>query len=58
MGYGKPCPTGSSSWDLKHSIERLPGRKGEMKNNINKIPHEISEYVELKSKSLGQKFRI
>lgn len=52
--------TGSSSWDLKHSIERLPGRKGEMKNgNINKIllPMKFSEYVELKSKSLGQKFR-
>jgi len=52
--------TGSSSWDLKHSIERLPGRKGEVKNgSINKIllPMKFSEYVELKSDRVGQRFR-
>ena len=40
--------TGSSSWDLKHGIERLPGRKGEEteeKNHKILLPPKFAEYV-------------
>ncbi|MFH1588018.1 MAG: ATP-binding protein [Candidatus Diapherotrites archaeon] len=41
--------TGSSSWDLKHGIERLPGRKGELSGEQNHkilLPMKFAEYVE------------
>lgn len=44
--------TGSSSWDLKHSVERLPGRKGEATGEQNHkilLPLKFAEYVELRS---------
>ncbi|MBI4210351.1 MAG: ATP-binding protein [Candidatus Diapherotrites archaeon] len=44
--------TGSSSWDLKHGVERLPGRKGEslvQQNHKILLPLKFAEYVELRS---------
>ena len=44
--------TGSSSWDLKHGVERLPGRKGEATGEQNHkilLPLKFAEYVELRS---------
>ena len=41
--------SGSSSWDLKHGIERLPGRKGELSGEQNHkilLPMKFAEYVE------------
>lgn len=43
--------TGSSSWDLKHGAERLPGRKGEAEGQQNHkilLPLKFAEYVELR----------
>lgn len=45
---------GSSSWDIKHSVERLPGRKGELSGEqilrtqlaiILDMPHSLSKPV-------------
>jgi len=50
--------TGSSSWDLKHSIERLPGRKGELSGEqTHKIllPMKFAEYVEMRNPELYKK---
>jgi predicted AAA+ superfamily ATPase len=47
--------TGSSSWDLKHGIERLPGRKGEEteeKNHKILLPPKFAEYVGLRSPAI------
>lgn len=47
--------TGSSSWDLKHGVERLPGRKGEATGEQNHkilLPLKFAEYVELRSPPL------
>ena len=49
--------TGSSSWDLKHGIERLPGRKGEATGEQNHkilMPMKFAEYVELRNPSLHE----
>lgn len=47
--------TGSLSWHLKHSIERLPGRKGELTGEQNHkilLPMKFAEYVELRNQKL------
>jgi hypothetical protein len=47
--------TGSSSWDLKHSTERLPGRKGEEnveQNHKILLPMKFSEYVRTRDPAL------
>ncbi len=52
--------TGSSSWDLKHGIERLPGRKGEITGEQNHkvlLPMKFSEYAELRNPELYSKVR-
>lgn len=52
--------TGSSSWDLKHSIERLPGRKGELNVEQNHkiiLPMKFAEYVELRAPKVYERFR-
>ena len=44
--------TGSSSLDLKHGVERLPGRKGENTGEQNHkilLPLKFAEYVELRN---------
>lgn len=44
--------TGSSSFDLKHAVERLPGRKGELnveQNHKVLLPMKFAEYVELRN---------
>ncbi len=49
--------TGSSSWDLKHGVERLPGRKGEATGEQNHkilLPLKFAEYVELRNPSIHQ----
>ncbi|OIO26299.1 hypothetical protein AUJ14_02175 [Candidatus Micrarchaeota archaeon CG1_02_55_22] len=49
--------TGSSSWDLKHGVERLPGRKGESTGEQNHkilLPLKFAEYVELRSSTVHQ----
>lgn len=49
--------TGSSSWDLKHSVERLPGRKGEVTGEQNHkilLPLKFAEYVELRNPTIHQ----
>ena len=43
--------TGSSCWDLKHGVERLPGRKGESQGEQNHkilLPMKFAEYVQLR----------
>ena len=50
--------SGSSSWDLKHGIERLPGRKGELSGEQNHkvlLPMKFSEYVETRNPELYSK---
>lgn len=50
--------TGSSSWDLKHNIERLPGRKGELHGEQNHkilLPMKFSEYVEIMDPNINNK---
>jgi predicted AAA+ superfamily ATPase len=52
--------TGSSSWDLKHSVERLPGRKGEVNVDQNHrilLPMKFAEYVELRAPKVYENFR-
>ncbi|MBI5036634.1 ATP-binding protein [Candidatus Micrarchaeota archaeon] len=52
--------TGSSSRDLKHGIERLPGRKGELGGEqTHKIllPMKFAEYVETRNPGLYSKIR-
>ena len=51
--------TGSHSMDLKYSTERLPGRRGEGKDTLNKImmPMKFKEYVETVNPSLKKKLR-
>lgn len=47
--------TGSSSWDLKHGVERLPGRKGEATGEQNHkilLPLKFAEYVELRNPAI------
>ncbi len=49
--------TGSSSWDLKHGVERLPGRKGEATGEQNHkilLPLKFAEYVELRNPAIHQ----
>lgn len=49
--------TGSSSWDLKHGVERLPGRKGEATGEQNHkilLPLKFAEYVELRNPTVHQ----
>ena len=49
--------TGSSSWDLKHGVERLPGRKGEATGEQNHkilLPLKFAEYVELRNPVVHQ----
>lgn len=49
--------TGSSSWDLKHGVERLPGRKGEEVGEQNHkilLPLKFAEYVDLRSPGISQ----
>ena len=44
--------TGSSCWDIKHGVERLPGRKGEATGEQNHkilLPMKFAEYVNLRS---------
>lgn len=43
--------TGSSCWDIKHGVERLPGRKGEITGEQNHkilLPMKFAEYVQLR----------
>ena len=43
--------TGSSCWDIKHGVERLPGRKGELTGEQNHkilLPMKFAEYVQLR----------
>jgi len=43
--------TGSSCWDIKHGVERLPGRKGEVTGEQNHkilLPMKYAEYVQLR----------
>jgi hypothetical protein len=50
--------TGSSSWDLKHSVERLGGRKGEItgeQNNKILLPMKFAEYVKLRKPRIYDK---
>ena len=52
--------TGSSSWDLKHGVERLPGRKGEAtgeQNNKVLLPPKFAEYAELRNPTLHNAIR-
>jgi hypothetical protein len=52
--------TGSSSWDLKHGIERLPGRKGELSGEQNHkilLPMKFAEYVETRNPGLYSKIK-
>ncbi len=52
--------TGSSSWDLKHGIERLPGRKGELSGEQNHkilLPMKFAEYVETRNPGLYSRIR-
>lgn len=52
--------TGSSSWDLKHGIERLPGRKGELGGEQNHkilLPMKFAEYVGMKAPVLYAKIQ-
>jgi len=52
--------TGSSSWDLKHGIERLGGRKGEASGEQNHkvlLPMKFAEYVKMRDGALYEPFR-
>ena len=52
--------TGSSSWDLKHGIERLPGRKGELSGEQNHkilLPMKFAEYVEMRDPETYSKIK-
>lgn len=47
--------TGSSTWDLKKGVERLPGRKGESTGEQNHkilLPMKFAEYASLRSDSI------
>ncbi|HHQ44534.1 MAG TPA: ATP-binding protein [Candidatus Altiarchaeales archaeon] len=49
--------TGSSCWDIKHGVERLPGRKGEAcgeQNHKILLPMKFAEYVQLRSPQIHQ----
>lgn len=49
--------TGSSSWDLKHGVERLPGRKGEITGEQNHkilLPMKFAEYVQLRNPEMHE----
>ena len=49
--------TGSSAWDLKHSVERLGGRKGEesgVQSHKVLLPMKFAEYVELRKPLIHQ----
>jgi len=52
--------TGSSSWDIKHGVERLPGRKGELSGEQSHkilLPMKFAEYIETKSPTIYSKVR-
>jgi len=51
--------TGSHSIDIKHSIERLPGRRGEGNGTLDKIllPMKFAEFVETVSPAINELLR-
>lgn len=49
--------TGSSCWDIKHGVERLPGRKGESTGEQNHkilLPMKFAEYVQLRKPQIHE----
>lgn len=49
--------TGSSSWDIKHGVERLGGRKGEVSGEQNHkilLPMKFSEYAAMRLPEFGK----
>jgi len=49
--------TGSSCWDIKHGVERLPGRKGEATGEQNHkilLPMKFAEYVQLRKPKIHE----
>lgn len=51
--------TGSHTVDLKRSAERLPGRRGESSDAMDKImsPTKFSEFVSIMDREMGQVIR-
>jgi predicted AAA+ superfamily ATPase len=51
--------TGSHSLDIKNASERLPGRRGDVNEVLDKIllPMKFSEYAEMRSKTFSQAIR-
>jgi predicted AAA+ superfamily ATPase len=51
--------TGSHTLDIKYSAERLPGRRGNVEDVLDKVflPMKFSEFVDIRSLEIGKKIR-